>query len=97
MEVKELPQTFVLLFQQEEDQKRIISLLHSKLEKLSSAIAAKNVPTILETSHQLKSELAMLGFDNLSQHIFSIHDEPLKEQNHTLFNASFANWKTKYF
>lgn len=94
--MKELPKTLILLFNHEEDQKRIVSLLHSKLERLSKAIVDKNLPTILETAQELKTELAMFGFDNLSQHVYSIHDEPLNEQNHRLFLAGYANWKHNF-
>jgi|APTNR8051073442_1049403.scaffolds.fasta_scaffold74102_2 hypothetical protein len=88
-----LPKEFLILFTEEDEQQRVLSLLQRRLEALNTAIVLRNAPTIIHSSNQLRSELMMMGFNDLAQLVTLINDSPFDKSLAQEFQQKLEAWR----
>jgi hypothetical protein len=96
MQTTLLPDEFLVLFSEEDEQRRMLSLMQRRLEALNTAITLRNAPTIIQSSNQLRSELLMFGFNDLAQVVTLINDSPFDKSLAVEFQQKLEMWRKNF-
>ncbi|GEM_PF-3145499 len=96
MQATLLPKEFLVLFSEEDEQRRMLGLLQRRLEALNTAITLRNAPTIIQSSSQLRSELLMVGFNDLAQVVTLINDSPFDKSLASEFQEKMEVWRGNF-